>query len=92
MGDIDTEVPACNYMPTAKKLFIHVLLDLLGDLLFVRTVLHSMVDDMLGLELHLGLHLGVEHLYAPFLCAFDVFGVHFVCYYNVLGEWFIIVL
>ncbi len=86
MGDIDTEVSACNYMPTAKKLFVHVFLDLLGDLLFVGTVLHCMVDNVLGLELHLGLHLGVEHLYAPFLGAFEVFGVHFVCNYYFLGE------
>ena len=76
MGDINAKVPSRHYMPSTKELLVHVLLDLFGDLLLVGTVLHGMTDDVFGLELHLGLHLRVEHFDAPFLSAFQVFGVH----------------
>ena len=70
MGDINAKVPARDHMPTAEELLVHVLLDLLGDLLLVGAVLHGVADDVLGLELHLGLHLGVKDFDAPFLGAF----------------------
>lgn len=85
MSDINAKVSAGDDMPAAKELFVHVLFNFFGNLLFVWTVLHRVADDVFGLELHFGVHLRVKHFDAPLLCALNVFGVH--CYY--FGDYYL---
>lgn len=70
MSEIQSEIATTYYMPSSIKLFIHILFDLLGHLLLVRSVLKGMVDDMFGLVLDFRLHFGIERLYAPLLHPF----------------------
>ena len=67
MSDIEAEISAADHIPSSKKFLIHVFFDLLGHLLLVRTVLHRMVDHVLGLELNFRLHFRVGDLHSPLL-------------------------
>lgn len=68
MSHIQPEVSAAYDVPAAKELLIHILFDLLGHVLLVGPVLHSMTDHVLGLELDIRFQFGVEDLHAPLLC------------------------
>lgn len=71
VGDVEAEVSATDHEPASVELLVHVLFDLLGDLLVVGTIVDCVADDVLGLELGFRLQLGVEHFDAP-LVAFLV--------------------
>ena len=81
MSDIDTEIPACNNMPAAIVLFVHVFFYLFCYLLFVWPVLHRVTYDVFGLKEDFRLHFWVVDLDTPFLCPFDILVIHFVLNY-----------
>lgn len=51
MSHIQPKVSAADDIPASKELLIHILFDLLGHVLLIGPVLHSMTDHVLGLEL-----------------------------------------
>merc|ERR1711937_1105369 len=67
VSDIEAKPPACHYEPPPVEILVHVLFDFLRHLLFVGPAFEGVVDDPLGLVLHLRLHLRKQRLHSPLL-------------------------
>jgi hypothetical protein len=67
VGNVQTEVSAADHKPASVELFVHILFDLLCDLLIVGAVIDCVADDVFGLKLCIRLQLRVEDFDSPFI-------------------------